>query len=251
MLMTKLDNEEIRKLLEQIRPKDTEAIKPVPHCMEGTREELLSDVDRYLDDFEKPNILLIHGHPGAGKSTIASTIAFRLRNRRRPVSYFIFERAKAGVTTPSALWCRVGYDLARRYRSAQQSTVEQIKAEEVCLDPPNSEDLFRRLIEEPLKKFMDIPPECQHVVIIDGLDECGGLAGRRSEDRKAMLRILERWSQVSAKFKLIITSRPEEDIMVALSPISYSISLPSGSAVTPETSKDISTFFIRRFCEIA
>ncbi len=110
--MTKPVSEEDRKLLEQIRPKDFEAIKIVDGGLEGTQEELLSNVDDYLDDFEKPNILLIHGHPGAGKSTLASTIASRLRNRRRPVSYFVFERAKAGVTTPSALWRRVGYDLA-------------------------------------------------------------------------------------------------------------------------------------------
>ncbi len=74
--------------------------------------------------------------------------------------------------------------------------------------------------------------------------------GRQSEDHKAMLRSLRRWSQLSAKFKLIIRSRPEDDIVATLSPTSYLIDLPSGAAVTPKTSEDIRTFFIHRFVRL-
>ncbi len=219
--------------------------------MEGTRENILSDVDSYLDNFEEPNVLWIRGHPGVGKSALASTIASRLHTRRRLGSYFVFDRAKADITTTSALWRCVGYDIAEKFPFARQCIIGQLDAKEIRLNTPNTEDLFKRLVEDPLKEPMDIPPGRLPIIIIDGLDECGGLKGRRSEDRKALLRALKKWPQLSVKFKLIITSRPEGDIMTALSSISHSIDLFSGTSVTPETSKDIHLFFTRHFREIA
>ncbi len=219
--------------------------------MEGTRERILSDVDSYIDNFEKPNVLWIRGRPGVGKSALASTIASRLHTRHRLGSYFVFDRAKADIITTSTLWRRVGYDIAGKFPSARQHIVGQLNAKEIRLNTPNTEDLFKCLVEDPLKDSVDIPPGRLPVIIIDGLDECGGLRGRRSEDRKALLRALKMWPQLSVKFKLIVTSRPEDDITATLSSISHPMDLFSGTEVTPETSQDITTFFIRRFRDIA
>lgn len=99
---------------------------------------------------------------------------------------------------------------------------------------------------------MDIPPRRTPVIIIDALDECGSIDGDQSAGRKESFETLERWPQLSTKFKLVITSRPGEDIERALSDTIFTpIDLPSGTAVTSDASKDINAFFVHRFRKTA
>jgi len=59
-----------------------------------------------------------------------------------------------------------------------------------------------------------IPCEELPVIVIDALDECGGLRHGTSgeEDFHGLLHTLKHWIQVDhlKTFKLVITSRPEE-----------------------------------------
>ncbi len=114
--------------MEQLQPKGVDVVVPVSDCLEGTRENLLSNVDSFLDNLGEydPNILWICGHPGVGKSALASTIASRLHARHRLGSYFVFQRAKADVTTTSALWRHVGYDIASQVPSARRYIIRQL-----------------------------------------------------------------------------------------------------------------------------
>ena len=71
------------------------------------------------------------------------------------------------------------------------------------------------------------------VIVIDALDECGGLRHDESgrEDLQSLLRTLKRWIQADhlKKFKVVITSRPEDRITFPDSIIIHEI--PSGSNV--------------------
>lgn len=87
------------------------------------------------------------------------------------------------------------------------------------------------------------------MIVIDALDECGGLrhdsSGRR--DYQALLRTIKRWGQVDhlKKFKLVITSRLDEDIERKLPEIINSpFNIPSGSDVKPgdSASNDIRAY---------
>ena len=86
--------------------------------------------------------------------------------------------------------------------------------------------------------------------MIDALDECGGLRHDESgkEDLRSLLRTLKRWTQVDhlKKFKVVITSRPEDCITL---PDSISIyEIPSGSNVKfgDDAFKDIHAFLKSR-----
>jgi len=103
------------------------------------------------------------------------------------------------------------------------------------------------LIEEPLSTLAnDVPHEELPVIVIDALDKCGGLRHDESgkEDFQSLMRTLKRWTQVDhlKKFKVVITSQPEDCIAL---PDSISIyEIPSGSNVKSgdDAFKDIHAF---------
>ncbi|KXN87181.1 Vegetative incompatibility protein HET-E-1 [Leucoagaricus sp. SymC.cos] len=253
MLVDLLNASKDDALLTQLRPRGTDLNPLTKECMEGTRETILSDVDDWISDFNKSNILWIRGFPGVGKSTLASSIVSRLRAQHRLGSYFVFDRAKVALATSNALWRCAAYDVARQYPASRKCIVERLQDEEVEVNSSNIQTLYRYLIEEPLGASKDdIPKGRLPVFVIDGLDECGGLQGRHSEDREDLLETLKRWQKnLPETFKLIVTSRYEDDIATTLTPISNPLDVSSGTTVTSQASHDIRAYLVHRFRKIA
>lgn len=239
------------QLLNDLRPNTIALSPPSFECMPGTRESLFETFDTWLTDFQAQNILWLKGFPGAGKSAIASTLVERLRGQHRFGSCFFFQRAHAGVTTPAALWCSVAFDLARIHPTVKQAVTA--KLEEGVVAPQNSsaKAIFHSLILEPLLscKDSDLPFGRLPVVVIDALDECGGLDGFQS--RTLLLQTLQSWSTLSRNFKLVVTSRDDRLIENMLHPISYPITLLSGNSVDAKSSNDIEIYLRAQFSQIA
>ncbi|KAH6886722.1 WD40-repeat-containing domain protein [Coprinopsis sp. MPI-PUGE-AT-0042] len=247
-----LESTENDKVLQELRPKgpafDT---YPIAECMAGTRLDVLSAIEEWVNDFETPNILWIRGFPGVGKSAIASSVVNQLRTSNRLGARFSFQRDNEAVGTPNALWRSVAYDLARLYPLVRKMVVERLKEEDVDVEASNAQALFRELVEEPLEECSDIPVGRLPVIAIDALDECGGRDGRQSEHRSTLLQTLKRWPNLPPQFKLIVTSRTEDDIDRILTPVSEVIDLSSGTSVKKKASNDIRLFLTSRFARIA
>lgn len=220
--------------------------------MDGTRQDILTTIDGWIEDLHAPNILWLRGHPGVGKSAIAASVVKRLQSSRRLGSSFFFQRDKAILTTPAALWRMVAFDLARKYPSARKAIVATLNAEEVGPSTANVNELFRCLIHEPLMACTDIPRGRLPVIVVDALDECGGLDGWRSNYRTSLLHTLKSWSHLPSGFKLMITSRGEDDIADAFSAIGHKlVDIASGQMVSVRSSDDVRSFLERRFLSIA
>ncbi|KAF5343392.1 hypothetical protein D9756_011626 [Leucocoprinus leucothites] len=223
-------------------------------CMQDTRVTILSDVDARIRDNEDSNIIWIKGFPGVGKSTLASTIVSRLRERGELLSYFVFDRAKPTITTTRALWRCVTWDLVRLYPAARPSLLKRIDDETLDVNTPNIGSLFTSLIVEPLSglcrgELSSVELRQPVVVVIDAADECGGLEGPRSDDRKALLRTLEQWhSELPKNFKVVVTSREEDDIKRRILPISTHIHI---SITTDDASSDICKYLEDRLGDTA
>jgi hypothetical protein len=238
-------------------------------CLEGTRMSILSDIEDKINPSEDKNteakttedrnIIWIRGAPGSGKSSVSLSTKSRLHKHGRLVTYFRFDRNEATVTTPSALWCCVAYDLADRYPSVLKHNLSLLRENKVNLT--STMDLFTSLVEEPLLNLTStdsIPPDHPLVIVIDALDECGGFEGRSSPDRKALLQTLRRWPKLSKYFKLLVTSREEGDISGVLTSISEPVDIPSGHSLAEnpqakasiEASNDIRMFLEGRFQDI-
>ena len=56
-----------------------------PECLENTRKETLDSIYQWVDARGYPNVLLLIGAVGTGKSTIATTVAGEYLRRRQHV----------------------------------------------------------------------------------------------------------------------------------------------------------------------
>ena len=218
-------------------------------CMAGTRLDILQEIETGIKDTDGHNVIWIRGSPGVGKSALAASITDRLKDQGRNVIWFRFDRTQSTTITTDALWRVVACDLARLYPSIRQHLTQG----NTKLTSSDIDRLFDILIKEPLSTLNGISHEELPVIVIDALDECGGLrhdsSGRK--DYTDLLRTLRRWVEVDhlKKFKLVITSRPEIHITHTFpDSISTHINIPSGSDVRPEdrVSDDIRRFLKSR-----
>ncbi|KIM19778.1 hypothetical protein M408DRAFT_83055, partial [Serendipita vermifera MAFF 305830] len=221
-------------------------------CMEGTREDVLRTVLDWVTDSGAANIFWLKGHPGVGKSAIATSLVEELRGTRRLGSSFFFQREKSTSMTTDALWRTVAYDLARRYPTVRKHLIAALEADEALVTTANVEKLFRALIYNPFMACEEGDGENAPVVVIDALDECGGLHGQHSKHRINLMRTLKTWSMLPKRFKLVVTSRAESDIVHLFSAIQHgSFEILSGALVHLKSSKDIERFLEYHLGQIA
>jgi len=206
-------------------------------CMEGTRTTILQEIENEIQSIDGHNVIWIRGSPGVGKSALAASIVAGLRAQDRHFITFRFDRTQSATITTDALWCVVALGLARLYPSVRQHILKIVRNDKVP-DPSDIDGRFKCLIEMPLSTLNDVPHEELPVIVIDALDECGGLRHDSSgkSDHKDLLRTLNHWIHIDhlKRFKLVITSRHNEFIQ-QMFPESTSIhtNIPSGSNVKP------------------
>lgn len=220
-------------------------------CFPDTRVDITDRIESWLRDDSKPNILWLHGVPGVGKSTIAASVADTLRQRGQLMSNFSFVRNETSQRNPTALWRTVAFDLSQRYRALQPTIVKELQDGLIDLNDTTARDVLKQLVLKPITESPEVSKSSLSVVIIDALDESGGLEGSRSRNRAIALRTIELWSNLPQQFKLIVTSRPEHDIQRVLMPISTAIELSVGAQVTEQSSADVRKYIESRFAEIA
>ena len=215
-------------------------------CMEGTRQTILRKIEDAVNKVDGHNVIWIRGSPGVGKSALAASISTRLQDQGRRIIPFRFDRTHSTRITTEALWRVVACDLAHWYPSLRQHLAKGIEG----YISSDIDRLFKLLIETPLSTLdYDIPHEQLPVIVIDALDECGGLRHDDSgqKDHDVLLRTLRHWAVVDhlQKFKLVITSRPEENVTRMFpDSISTHVNIPSGSDVRlgDSVSDDIHAF---------
>ncbi|KAJ6613532.1 hypothetical protein B0H10DRAFT_1721815, partial [Mycena sp. CBHHK59/15] len=237
-------------VLQRLRSGSSNTTQRHDRCMEGTRVDILSTVDEWVNDLHGPNIFWLHGHPGTGKSAIATTVRARLLEAGRLGSSFFFRREDFAYQTPEALWCSVAYDLAQKYPSMRHVVVKKLTSREVDPDVTGHYEIFNELIAIPLGGPLVVAPGSLPVIVIDALDECGGLEEARSYQEK-VLRALAHWQSVPSQFKIFVTSRNDGNIGSFLgSGQSRCRVLEVGDSVTPHSSMDIENYLRHGFDKI-
>jgi hypothetical protein len=220
--------------------------------MPGTRENIIAQVVSWTEDQTAPNILWLKGHPGAGKSAIASSLVEQMIKSKRLGSSFFFQRDNVQMSTPNSLWRMVAFDLGRQYPGVRRCLVEKLRTDEIHPITINTLSFFRHFIQDPLLASEDIPLGRLPVIIVDALDECGGLEGRLSVHRPYLMKNIFSWSKLPSKFKLIVTSRSEADIEQVFQTTHHClVELPTGNKVDNHSSKDIKGFFKHEFGRIS
>ncbi|KAJ7929527.1 WD40-repeat-containing domain protein, partial [Mycena leptocephala] len=218
-------------------------------CMEETRVDILQDINKWIDNVQGPNLFWLYGHPGTGKSTIATTVKDQLQAAGRLGSSFFFRQQDSGVQTPESLWCSIAFDLAQKYPTIQRVVVDQLKIHDINPDS-DSKIIHHQLIVPLLVVDLQTEPKKLPVVIIDALDECGG----RKQDTSALDRLLSTlstWQTLQTQVKIFVTSRDEGNIgyMLGKGGLSPRI-LEVGHNVSQNSSQDIKKYFKYSFNQI-
>ncbi|CAE6483314.1 unnamed protein product [Rhizoctonia solani] len=173
-------------------------------CTEGTREEILSNLDKWLSDSSAPAVYWMNGMAGTGKTTIACTFSEQLEHRKLLAASFFCTRTVADCRDTARIIPTIAYQLAR-YSAPFQASLYEALGDDPDAGSKNIQKQFERLLRDPLLKVKDAMPG-KFVIVIDALDECG--------DRnrvETMLDMLFRYAP-DMPLRFFITSRPEPEI---------------------------------------
>ena len=121
-----------------------------PKCLKGTRVDLLQQIRTWAQRVDPPNIFVLTGGAGTGKSTVARTIAEEFEAGKSLGCYIFFERGKTdSITITSTVIKTIAYRLACHIPDFKESLWDTTKDDHE-LHFSSTEILFKCLLHEPL-----------------------------------------------------------------------------------------------------
>ena len=179
----------------------------------GTREWLFGEVNKWHEhtatDTNRniPNICLVTGNPGMGKSVIAAKLCTMGEEKRILAGCFFFQHNKTRRSTPKMLVQTLTYQFSSVFPEFQEMAADALT--EMKVNSASAIDLFTVLILEPLHQLpQDLP---KMYIVIDALDEC------EFDSRNELLKlILREFIKLPKWISVILTSRPDQKILQRL-----------------------------------
>ncbi|PTD01268.1 Vegetative incompatibility protein HET-E-1 [Fusarium culmorum] len=168
--------------------------KNITHMLANTREELLREIDCWIDDPKSKTIFWLNGKAGTGKSTISRTVA-RSRSRQGDLgASFFFKRGEVDRGNLSKFVSTVARRLPGARRRLRPIADKAVREQ------------FEKLVREPLSKAT-LTSLCQPsvVIVVDALDEC-----ERDADITLILQLFSNLRFAGLLLvRVLVTSRPE------------------------------------------
>jgi len=178
-------------------------------CLHGTRIEILDEIEQWAHSMELnvPRVFWLNGASGSGKSTIAHTIAHRFHQRNELGSFLCFERAYLAECRHEKVFSTMARDLAYQNPGVKQSLANAIQER----NWPKWTDIIQQWENFLVKPSAHLPTDHPILLVIDALDESGD-----PQSRKYLLPILaNRAIELPSNVRILITSRPLDDILWA------------------------------------
>jgi len=182
--------------------------------MEGTRESILNQIIAWVtngpgqEGVDQSTPYWIYGLPGIGKTSLAHSLCEKLDKRKQFAGAFFCRRDDTNSSDPRNILPTLIYQLTETSPPFRSIVIKHLR-ENPRITPQSMQDtLFLELIRS-------IPCHSNRVtlvVVIDAFDECGDTLSRA-----AILKVLIEAAALTSWLKIIITSRPEVDIIRSLS----------------------------------
>ena len=141
-------------------------------CMEGTREQILADLEAWALDDAAPKIFWLNGMAGTGKTSIAYSLSERLDKKEiLGASFFCSRSASREVRDASLIIPTIASTLSQ-VSPMLRSAISKVVEEKPDVGSWHKiSDQFRLLLVDPIKSVLNSSLKT-YVVVIDALDEC-------------------------------------------------------------------------------
>ncbi|KAI1659762.1 WD40 repeat-like protein, partial [Daldinia decipiens] len=229
-------------------------------CMPGTRLEILSRLQNWIENSTKP-ILWLHGMAGTGKSTIAQTVAeclskktsfsndSQLPNNISLGATFFFKQDDSNRNHSGVLFTTLAHQLAYRPLGLESEIADAIKQHaSPNIGVRDIKTQWEELILKPLKTIQEYSSSKTRLVfIIDALDECRhketGTMKRNVQDIVHSLGQVTKLSGIQVR--VLITSRNETHIYAAFKSLKESYEEFELPKVILDNLRDDITIFLK------
>ncbi|QRV93681.1 hypothetical protein RhiJN_21699 [Ceratobasidium sp. AG-Ba] len=215
-------------------------------CLENTRVDLIDTILTWIDAKPESNnttpltgatIMLLTAVAGAGKTTVAHTVARICAERKQLASSFFFDREIEGRNKPHALFATIAADLSRMNPDIANRVTTAIE-EDGCLPSAPISNQFVELVLNPCRGVSFAQPV---VIVIDALDEAW-------DDR--LLSILrDQACDLPMMFRIFVTSRMRPELSTLINKL-HASSLEIDINDTANMS-DITKFIPHKLRELA
>ncbi|PNP59236.1 hypothetical protein FNYG_14987 [Fusarium nygamai] len=226
---------------------DSRAEEHNPICLPDTREELLREIDHWINDPKSKTIFWLNGKAGTGKSTISRTVA-RSRCKQGDLgASFFFKRGEVDRGNLSKFVSTVTRRLAWSTPAVAPFIKSAVNADPAIADKAVREQ-FEKLVREPLSKATATSLSRPSIVIVvDALDEC-----EKDGDIKLLLQLFSNLRFAGPlRVRVLVTSRPELPVRLGFSSIGNAHQdLVLHKIPLPMIEHDISVFLRHEFANI-
>jgi len=205
-------------------------------CMEGTRKSLLKQIMAWVTNGSEQqdgrDVYWIYGLPGIGKTSLAHSICASLHDQEQLAGVFFCQRDDPELSEPRNILLTLIHKLAIIF-----PPFRSVVAEHFHKDPNvTPESMTYTLFLEFIRKLSRLPKRTL-VFVIDALDECGS-----TQSRPDTLRALTSVAAYAPWLKIIITSRPEDDIQHCFNVLTPSTHIRYDLTADKETTSDLRIF---------
>jgi len=211
-------------------------------CMEGTRETLLNQIMAWVGNgSDTSNIYWIHGLPGIGKTSLAHSICEKLHNEYRLAGAFFCQRDDANMSDIRNILPTLISKLAENFPPFRSLVADRLRSDPNLTSKSMKDGLFLDFVR-------NLPRHPKHplVFVIDALDECGD-----DRNRPVLLRVVNEAASHAPWLKIIVTSRPEDEIQRFFNRLPRSSYLRYDLATDQEAGADLQTFTRSQFDLVA
>jgi hypothetical protein len=192
---------------------------PERGCLPQTRVKILDEIIGWVNDPSSPQVLLLFGQAGTGKSSIAHEIARRFRSLDRLTTSYCFVRGKPSSRDCYRFFTTLTHNLCNKYPAFRVALSKVIDNNPGLVEMQAYTTLFESLLRDPLKDVCFVGPV---FIVIDALDESEDASEIRRRDTLAFHDFLAtRLGELPSNFRILITSRPEPDLEKAFSESSF------------------------------